>query len=48
MRFESVIALLPPSRRRDRVLKHLGFVSEGEVELYGERFLRYRLYATTD
>ena len=48
MRFESVIVLLPPTRRRDRVLKRLGFLSEGEVELYGERFLRYRLYAPTD
>ena len=48
MRFESVIVLLPLSRRRDRVLKRLGFRSEGEVELYGERFLRYRLYAPTD
>ncbi len=48
MRFESVIVLLPPSRRRDRVLMRLGFVFEGEVDLYGERFLRYRLYAPTD
>ncbi len=48
MRFESVIVLLPPSRRRDRVLMRLGFVFEGEVDIYGERFLRYRLYAPTD
>ena len=48
MRFESVIVLLPTSRRRDRVLMRLGFVFEGEVDLYGERFLRYRLYAPMD
>ena len=45
MGFESVTVLLPLTRRRDRVLKRLDFQSEGEVELYGERFLRYRLYA---
>ncbi len=48
MKFESVIVLLPPSRRRDRVLTRLGFVFEDEVELHGERFLRYRHYAPTD
>jgi RimJ/RimL family protein N-acetyltransferase len=48
MGFESVIALLPPSRRRDRVMRRLGFHFEGEVELYGERFLRYRLRAHTN
>jgi ribosomal-protein-alanine N-acetyltransferase len=48
MGFESVTVLLPPSRRRDRVLKHLGFLFESEVELHGERFLRYRLYAPAD
>lgn len=45
MGFESVIALLPPSRRRDRAMRRLGFQPEGEIELYGERFLRYRLRA---
>ncbi|NIM92196.1 MAG: GNAT family N-acetyltransferase [Anaerolineales bacterium] len=48
MGFESVIALLPLSRRRDRVLMRLGFEFEGEVDFHGERFYRYRLYAPTD
>jgi hypothetical protein len=48
MQFESVIALLPLSRRRDRTLMRLGFVPEGEVELHGERFRQYRLYAPKD
>jgi ribosomal-protein-alanine N-acetyltransferase len=45
MGFDSVIVLLPPSRRRERVMRRLGFKSEGEVELYGEKFLQYRLHA---
>lgn len=48
MGFESLTVLLPLSRRRERVLKRLGFLPEGEVELYGARFFQYRLYAPTD
>ncbi|MDJ0707723.1 MAG: GNAT family N-acetyltransferase [Leptolyngbyaceae cyanobacterium MO_188.B28] len=48
MGFESVIVLLPLSRRRERVLKRLGFLFEGEVELYGKRFFQYRLHASMD
>lgn len=43
MGFESVIILLPPSRTRIRAIRRLGFESDGEVVLSGERFLRYRL-----
>ncbi len=39
----SVIALLPPSRTRIRGVLGLGFVEDGEVELGGQRFLRFRL-----
>ena len=43
--FPSVIVLFPPTRTRIRALFRLGFVSDGELELHGERFLRYRLHA---
>ena len=45
MGFESVIILLPASRTRVRGLLRLGFEGEGEIELEGERFIRYRLQA---
>jgi RimJ/RimL family protein N-acetyltransferase len=44
-RFRSVIVLFPPTRTRIRALFRLGFVEDGELELNGERFLRYRLHA---
>lgn len=43
MRFDSVTVLLPPSRTRVRGLERLGFAEDGELELGGERFLRFRL-----
>lgn len=43
MGFDSVTVLLPPSRTRVRGLARLGFTEDGELELAGERFLRYRL-----
>lgn len=43
--FKSVTALLPPTRARVRGLLLLGFKREGEVEIAGERFIRYRLNA---
>jgi RimJ/RimL family protein N-acetyltransferase len=45
MGFESVTILFPPTRTRIKGILKLGFQSDGEVELYGERFIRYRLYA---
>ena len=44
----SVIALLPPSRKRVAGMRRLGFCRDGEVTLEGERFLRYRLPAPHD
>jgi len=44
MGFESVTILLPPSRTRVRAIIRLGFQLDGEVELFGQRFIRYRLY----
>ena len=43
MALESVIALLPPSRVRVSGMLQLGFRAEGEAEVGGERFVRYRL-----
>jgi ribosomal-protein-alanine N-acetyltransferase len=45
MGFESVTILLPPSRTRVQAIFRLGFQPDGELEIEGERFLRYRLYA---
>lgn len=45
MGFGSVTALLPPTRTRAGGLMRLGFEPDGEVEISGERFLRYRLGA---
>ena len=42
--FESVIILLPPSRTRVKGILRLGFEPDGEMEIAGERFFRYRLY----
>lgn len=43
MDFESVTALLPPTRTRIKGLLRLGFKIDGELEVGGERFIRYRL-----
>jgi [ribosomal protein S5]-alanine N-acetyltransferase len=45
MGFESVTVLLPPSRTRIKGILKLGFQPDGEVEIDGERFIRYRLHA---
>jgi GNAT superfamily N-acetyltransferase len=45
MGLASVTILFPPSRARIRGILRLGFVMDGELELYGERFIRYRLWA---
>ena len=47
MGFESVTALLPPTRTRVKGLLRLGFELESEAEYLGERFIRYRLHATS-
>ena len=45
MGLKSVIILFPPTRTRVKGILRLGFKPDGEVEIGGERFLRYRLYA---
>ncbi len=45
MGFKSVIVLLPPTRARVSGILMLGFKPDGEVEVAGERFIRYRLRA---
>ena len=39
----SITVLLPPNRMNVRGLARLGFVTDGELELHGERFIRYRV-----
>jgi GNAT superfamily N-acetyltransferase len=48
MRFASVIVLLPPSRVRVAGVLRLGFRKDGEVQIAGARFTRYRLTAPPD
>lgn len=43
--FKSVTVLLPPTRTRVSGVLMLGFEPDGEVEVAGERFIRYRLNA---
>jgi RimJ/RimL family protein N-acetyltransferase len=43
MGFESVTALLPPTRNVTRGMLRLGFKPDGELKVSGERFHRYRL-----
>jgi RimJ/RimL family protein N-acetyltransferase len=45
MKFESVTILFPPTRTRVKGILRLGFKPDGEVEISGERFIRYRLHA---
>jgi len=45
MGFESMTILLPPTRTRVKGILRLGFQLDGEVEIEGERFIRYRLFA---
>jgi ribosomal-protein-alanine N-acetyltransferase len=48
MGFESVTILFSPTRTRVKGILRLGFKPDGEVEILGERFIRYRLYAPTN
>lgn len=45
MELASVTILLPPTRTRVKGIRRLGFQPDGEVEIGGERFIRYRLFA---
>lgn len=45
MGFKSVTVLLPPTRTRLSGVLALGFKPDSEVEIAGERFIRYRLNA---
>jgi [ribosomal protein S5]-alanine N-acetyltransferase len=43
MGFESITILLPPGRIRVKGIFRLGFQADGQVEVQGEQFKRYRL-----
>jgi [ribosomal protein S5]-alanine N-acetyltransferase len=45
MKLESITALLPATRRQGKSMQRLGFIEDGETELGGKHFIRYRLYA---
>lgn len=44
MGLDSLTILLPPSRPNSRAVTRLGFVADGEVDVGGELFLRFRLH----
>ncbi|MDO9086416.1 MAG: GNAT family N-acetyltransferase [Anaerolineaceae bacterium] len=48
MGFESITILLPPTRTRVKGILRLGFQLDGEVEINGEKFIRYRLFAPNE
>ena len=43
MGFETITALLPPSRKNGKAMTRLGFFEDGEVEIEGQKFIRYRM-----
>lgn len=45
MGLQSVTILFPPTRTRIKGILRLGFQLDGDVEIAGERFIRYRLNA---
>ena len=45
MGLESITILLPPSRTRIKGIFRLGFQPDGEVDIEGARFQRFRLHA---
>ncbi len=45
MGFESITALLPPGRDHVKGMLRLGFQTDGQVEIAGTSFVRYRLWA---
>ena len=45
LRLESITILLPSSRTRIKGIFRLGFQPDGEVDIEGARFQRFRLYA---
>ena len=47
MHLETITVLLPLSRTRIKGILRLGFLPDGEVELDGVRFKRFRLSAST-
>jgi RimJ/RimL family protein N-acetyltransferase len=44
-KLESVTILFPPERTRIKAILRLGFQPDGEVEIEGQKFIRYRLWA---
>lgn len=43
---DSLIVLFPPSRNRIKGLFRLGFKKDGELEIEGKKFFRYRIFAS--
>lgn len=43
MNLDSITALLPPNRKNSKAIARFGFVEEGEVNLNGETFRKFRL-----
>ena len=43
MGIETLTVLVPPTRKRIKALLKIGFKTDGEFEIGGERFIRFRL-----
>jgi ribosomal-protein-alanine N-acetyltransferase len=43
---DSVVIFFPPTRTKVRSIYRLGFKKEKDVELYGEKFILYRLHSS--
>jgi len=41
---DSITILFPPSRLNSKAISRLGFVEDGELNVKGENFIRYRLF----
>ncbi|MCW2271956.1 hypothetical protein D3C77_233540 [compost metagenome] len=48
MGLSSITILLPPTRTRIKAIFRLGFQADGEVDIDGVRFLRFRLYGPSN
>ncbi|MGH1402964.1 MAG: GNAT family N-acetyltransferase [Alphaproteobacteria bacterium] len=43
MNLNSITVLLPPTRKNSKAIKRLGFVNDGQVNIDGEVFMKFRL-----
>lgn len=47
MNIESITILFPPSRTNSKAITRLGFINDGQINVDGENFMRFRLNKPT-